>query len=320
VPLNGVRSSIRNVETNLGDLVADAMLYAGQVQAAQYASDYDPPRVSLQNGGGIRNDSVLPAGELTLGDLNSVLPFTNYVSIVPDVSPAQLKEIAEHAIATAGETGGQFGQIAGMRIVYDIRGTAQVTETNGASVTTPGTRIVSLVLNDGTVIVDEGEVQPGAPNVTIATINFLAAGGDNYPFHGTTQIDTPMLYQDALRIYVQDALDGEITTARYPEGGDGRNVRLQNKLLDGQSWDASWSWSPVLGYYYVGFYPYVWTVATGDYLYVSEFSVDGEVWAYSYADDCWLFLGADYLPWVWYSDGRGANDGWVVADWLPIAE
>lgn len=313
VALDGRRSSVRNMETNLGNLVADAMLYAGQSQAAQYAAGYDAPVVSLQNGGGIRNDSVLPAGPLTLGTLNSVLPFTNFVSIVPNIPPAQLKEIAEHVVAKAGQSGGQFGQIAGMHIVYDIRGTAQVTASNGESVTTPGTRVVSLTLADGTPIVIDGQVVPTAPEVTMSTINFLAAGGDNYPFYGLMQIDTPMLYQDALRIYVEEGLDSQITAADYPEGGEGRIVRLQNLVLQGESFDNSWSWSPWMGYYFVDFYPYVWVANAGHYVYISEASTQEDVWAYSYETgaNSWMYLSPDYHPWVWYADGRGSDAGWV---------
>ena len=63
VPLDGIREHVRTEETNEGNLIADALLW----QARQLAVDFGVPEadIAIQNGGGIRNDSVLPAGDLT---------------------------------------------------------------------------------------------------------------------------------------------------------------------------------------------------------------------------------------------------------------
>ncbi len=45
----------------------------------------------------------------------------------------------------------------------------------------PSTRVVAVELDDGTVIVEDGVVVPGA-DLTVVTIDFLARGGDEYPF------------------------------------------------------------------------------------------------------------------------------------------
>jgi len=57
--LDGRRSTVRSVEANEGNLIADSLLW----QATQLAADFGvaEPDVALQNGGGIRNDSIIPA-------------------------------------------------------------------------------------------------------------------------------------------------------------------------------------------------------------------------------------------------------------------
>jgi len=51
------------------------------------------PDVALQNGGGIRNDNVIPAGPITELNTFEMVPFTNFVAVLPDISRAQFKEM-----------------------------------------------------------------------------------------------------------------------------------------------------------------------------------------------------------------------------------
>jgi 5'-nucleotidase/UDP-sugar diphosphatase len=97
---------------------------------------------------------------------------------------------------------------------------ARVIDDDG-NVTTEGTRVTEVVLDDGTQIVSAGAVVPG-PAVTVATIDFLARGGDKYPFGGAEFTTVGVTYQQALANYLTDALAGEVTAADYPEGGEGR--------------------------------------------------------------------------------------------------
>jgi hypothetical protein len=102
-------------------------------------------------------------------------------------------------------------------------------------VTTPGSRVVSAELPDGTEIIDAGAVVPGAPSVRIVTNSFTAAGGDNF----TTLTNTPAAdrvnlgttYESAWVDYLQSLAPGTpggltsrptITAAQYPEAGEGR--------------------------------------------------------------------------------------------------
>jgi 5'-nucleotidase len=66
------------------------------------------------------------------------------------------------------------------------------------------------------------------PDLTIATIDFLARGGDEYPYRGAPFTTLGATYQQALANYIEDAagLNGTISAADYPFGGEGRITEL----------------------------------------------------------------------------------------------
>jgi 2',3'-cyclic-nucleotide 2'-phosphodiesterase (5'-nucleotidase family) len=222
VPLDGRRTEIRTVETNEGNLVADALLWQANELAASFG--VAPAQVGIQNGGGIRNDAIIPAGPFTELATFDILPFANLVAIVPDIPREQFKEILENAVSNVEAVDGRFAQIAGFSFTWDPAGTAQVLDESFA-VVTPGTRIVDVTLDDGTVIVEDGEVVSGA-DLIIATIDFSARGGDQYPFRGAPFTSVGVSYQQALRNYIVDELGGTISADDYPEGGEGRIERV----------------------------------------------------------------------------------------------
>lgn len=222
VPLNGLRNDIRTIETNEGNLIADSLLW----QATQLAGQFGAPEpdVALQNGGGIRNDSIIGPGPITELDTFDMLPFPNFVVIVPEIPPLQFKQILENAVSRVEFVDGRFTQVAGFRFTWDPQGRPQEVDDEG-NVLTPGTRVRSVTLNDGTQIVANGNVVAGAPPVDIATIDFSARGGDQYPFRGAPFTVLGVSYQQALVNYIVEALNGQITAAQYPVGGEGRIVR-----------------------------------------------------------------------------------------------
>jgi 5'-nucleotidase len=210
---------VRTAETNLGNLMADALRW----QANQLAAQFGVPAadVALQNGGGIRNNNLIPAGPITELDTFSIAAFSNFVSIVPNIPPAQFKEIMENAVSRTPGADGRFAQISGFSLVYDPSQQAQVVD-NAGTVLTPGFRVQEIRLDDGTYIVQNGQVVPGAPSVSISTNDFSARGGDQYPFRGAPFTTLGVTYQQALFNYIVDALNGLISAAQYPEGGEGR--------------------------------------------------------------------------------------------------
>ena len=223
VPLDGRRSpGIRTHETNQGNLLADSLLWSGQRLAADFG--VPQPSVAIQNGGGIRNDSVIPVGPISLLETFNISPFGNFVTVIEDVSAAQMKVIFENAVSRVESSSGRFAQIAGMTLVYDSAGTPQEIGDDD-TVTTEGTRVQSITLDDGTAIVSDGAVVPGDP-VVLVTIDFLAGGGDCYPLADIEFTKLGVSYQQALANYIADDLGGTITAADYPEGGDNRIVAL----------------------------------------------------------------------------------------------
>jgi 5'-nucleotidase len=223
VDLDGTRTNVRTVETNEGNLIADSLLW----QASELAGSFgvDTPVVALQNGGGIRNASVIPAGDLTELDTFSMVPFPNFVAVVEDVPRDQFKDILENAVSRVEFVDGRFAQIAGFSYTWDATGTPMVIDDVTGEITQQGSRVVSVVLDDGTVVVENGAVVAGDP-IDVATIDFLAKGGDEYPYEDLPFTTLGATYQQALANYLIDGVGGVVTAADYPSGGEGRITRL----------------------------------------------------------------------------------------------
>lgn len=241
VPLDGRRPDpIRRRENGLGNLIADAQLFETRRQAAAAG---DPlPVIAIQNSGGIRNGSIIPAGDLSRATTFAVLPFTNLLTQV-QVTPAQLKQLLEVTVGANGgstlNSQGEFPQISGFRFTYDRNGTGSGGDMplpNGDGNATPndsdpGSRIRNVTLDDGTAIIVGGVVAPGAPSsIRLAVNDFAAEGGDDYPLEGLPITRYGATYLDALeRFLTTPVADGglqregaDVTAAEYPEAGEGR--------------------------------------------------------------------------------------------------
>src|SRR3546814_4635254 len=94
---------------------------------------------------------------------------SDWSSYVCSSDLATLLEILENAVSNVENVDGRFAQIAGFEFTYDPDRPA-------------GDRVREVTLDDGTDLVTAGAVVPGAPTIDVATINFLAAGGDGYAF------------------------------------------------------------------------------------------------------------------------------------------
>lgn len=223
VVLDGRRNSVRTEETNLGNIMADALRDAGADNAADFG--VTPPDVAIQNGGGIRLEAQIGPGPVTELDTFSIAPFPNFVSVVPNIPADQFKEIVENMVSNVANVDGRFGQVSGFSFTWDAARTAQEVNNDGI-VLTPGDRVRELTLDDGTPIVQDGEVVDGAPDVAIATNDFSARGGDQYPFRNAPFTTVGVTYQQALADYLVEDLGGTVTATDYPEGGEGRITRL----------------------------------------------------------------------------------------------
>jgi len=233
VGLDGVRSNIRSRETNLGNLITDGYL---AFVDANPAFGITGRVIAIANGGGIRNDNVIPAGDLTALDTFDILPFGNNVSAVEPLPASQIKEVLENAVSrieagtgnAVGDGTGRFAQVAGIRFSYDARRQAiDFGAGDQLPVTQEGFRVREAILADGTVIIANGELVDGAPDITVVTADFTAAGGDEYPFRGAAFERLGVDYQRSLQDYVEGLSAATVTAAQYPEGGERRVVNLE---------------------------------------------------------------------------------------------
>ncbi|MFD2369898.1 bifunctional metallophosphatase/5'-nucleotidase [Brevibacillus sp. GCM10020057] len=161
VPLDGDRTLVRSRETNVGNLIADIMLERTQSIKGHEAD------VALANGGGIRTQ--LNAGDITKKDLYTLLPFENNTLSIVEVTGAELRAALENGVSQVETGAGRFPQISGMSFTYNPTKPA-------------GERVIEVKVGG----------QPLDPEKTykVATIDFLASGGDGYeslkkPFFNT---------------------------------------------------------------------------------------------------------------------------------------
>lgn len=206
VVLDGERSDVRTKETNLGNLIADGMLYAAQ--------QIDPTvTIALQNGGGVR--ASIDQGEITLGEVLTVLPFNNDLVTIK-VTGQEIMDALENGVSTITTTkDGRFPQIAGMRFDYD-------------STKAVGSRVVRVQVKENDKYVN---INP-AKSYMLATNAFTAMGGDFYSSFEKAYKDGRMipLYlpdYDVFKSYIEKV--GPITaeTAKV----DGRIVDLMGISL-----------------------------------------------------------------------------------------
>ncbi len=96
---------VRRGETNLADFLTDAF-------RAETGAD-----VAIMNGGGIRNQ--IDKGEITFGEIYSVMPFNNKLCVI-ECTGQQILDALELGVSLEPEENGSFMQVSGMRYSYDI--------------------------------------------------------------------------------------------------------------------------------------------------------------------------------------------------------
>jgi 5'-nucleotidase len=145
VTLDGERESVRTGETNLANLVTDSMIFATGAD------------ISFLGGGSIRTS--INVGEITMGDVLTVLPFSNLI-VTLEMTGSDVLEILEHGVGEYPEPAGLFIQIAGVHFIFDPDAE-------------PGQRVIDVTMADGTAF-------DISRTYIVATVEFIAAGGDGY--------------------------------------------------------------------------------------------------------------------------------------------
>ncbi len=171
---------VRKGETNAGNLVTDS-------HKALANADF-----AMVNGGGIR--CGLPAGELTYGDIISMLPYDNYLCTV-EITGAELVELLNACTKFVPQENGDFPQVSGLKFTIDMSG---------------GTGVADVMVQNK----QSGEYEPVDLNRTylLATIEYCVVGGE---FQGvlkknTTLQKTGFNYSECLIRYLKENLSGHI--------------------------------------------------------------------------------------------------------------
>ncbi len=186
-PLDGVSVRLRASETNLGNLVADAV-------RADAGTD-----VAIVNSGGIRGDRIVPAGPLTRRTLLTFLPFGNVITTLR-VPGRIIVDALNSGVSKLPASAGQFPQVSGLTMVVDRNAAA-------------GNRVRDVRIG--------GQPLQADKIYTLAVPDYVLKGGDGYTmFEGQPVLIAPEagnLVAGALEKYVvahpelAPEVDGRIT-------------------------------------------------------------------------------------------------------------
>lgn len=146
VDLDAVEERIRSHESNLGNLMADAM-------RADVKAD-----VTILNSGSVRGNRVYPAGTLTRRDLVAMHPFGGVTAKV-EMTGALLLEALNHGVGRLPEAVGRFPQVSGLTMRVNTAAPA-------------GQRVEDVRVN--------GQPLDPARTYTVAVTDFILKGGDGY--------------------------------------------------------------------------------------------------------------------------------------------
>ncbi len=197
---------IRNAETNLGDLCADAY---------RVLSGAD---VAFVNGGGIR--AQIPAGEITLDQIYSVHPFGNVMCMI-EVTGQQILDALEWGARNTPEENGGFLQVSGL--TYEIHTyvpSTAVADENGMFAGVAGEyRVKNVVVG--------GEPLDLAKTYKLASHNYmLKSAGDGFSmFKGAKLlIDESLIDNQVLITYITTELGGVVGEEYANPYGQGRII------------------------------------------------------------------------------------------------
>jgi 5'-nucleotidase len=145
--IEGSRDVCRAMECPMGNLVADAMLARVADQGIE---------IAIQNGGGLR--ASIDAGEVTMGEVLTVLPFQNTLSTF-QVTGATMVAALENGVSKIEEGAGRFPQVAGMSYTFDASAEA-------------GSRISNVMVGGAPIEMDKV--------YGVVSNNYVRNGGDGY--------------------------------------------------------------------------------------------------------------------------------------------
>ena len=183
--IDGSRETCRAAECTMGNLVADAML--DRVKDLGIS-------IAIQNGGGLR--ASIEAGEVTMGDVLTVLPFQNTLATFTLTGEAVQKAL-ENGASQIEEGAGRFAQVSGLRYTIEMSvapGEGRVknveVEENGAWAPIDPAAEYGVVSNDFmrrggdgyAVFAEEAtDAYDSGPNLELVVSDFIAANSPYVP-------------------------------------------------------------------------------------------------------------------------------------------
>ncbi|PZF76123.1 bifunctional metallophosphatase/5'-nucleotidase [Aestuariivirga litoralis] len=146
-PLDSRKATLRTQEAAIGNLVADAL-------RAQTGAD-----VAIINGGGLRGNKQYPAGaQLSRRDILTEMPFGNR-TVKLSVTGDMIRAALENGVSDVSNAAGRFPQVSGLSFTADLMRPV-------------GQRVDNIMIG--------GKPLDPAAGYTLATNDYMAAGGDGY--------------------------------------------------------------------------------------------------------------------------------------------
>lgn len=238
--INGAdgKRAIRNQETNLGDLCADAYRTVGGAD------------VAIVNGGGIR--ATIAKGDVTYEQIIAVHPYGNALCVVEATGQEILDALEMAARSTPGENGG-FLQVSGLSYTIDTTIPSSVkVDDNKMFVSVDGPYRVKDVTIDGkSIVVGDVVITAGSAPLdlkktyTLASHDYmLKSAGDGINMFQDNKIlkDSVMLDNQVLISYITETLKGTVS-ADYARA-QGRITVIREPFADVA--DSAWYYSGVV--------------------------------------------------------------------------
>lgn len=186
--IEAAREVCRARECSMGDLVADAMLDRVKGQGVT---------IAIINGGGLR--ASIDAGDVTMGEVLTVLPFQNTLATF-QLRGSDVAAALENGVSQIDQGAGRFPQVAGLKYTFDISKPV-------------GSRISDIAVMQG------DSFRPLDPGATYGVVsnNYMRAGGDGYKIFSTNAVNA-YDYGPGLELVLADYLGQHIPYKPYTDG------------------------------------------------------------------------------------------------------
>ena len=211
----------RTTQTNNGNLITEALLWTVLKEG-----ELDVPAenvVAITNGGGIR--AAIHAGDVTMKDINTVLPFGNTVAVIYVTGAELLEALEASTFCTPTKIGG-YPQTTGIEWTLN---TTRAFDSN-AETYPDSTYYGPASIERVSIQTINGKAFDEDATYAVVTNNFCAAGGDTYYIfkNASAQFDTGIPMDEAVMEYVKTELNGVIGSKYATDRGDLTEITVEN--------------------------------------------------------------------------------------------